>query len=84
MSKASKGPSGKHHLKLLKETFGLGKPTWTQKDVPDQTGKVVIVTGGSSGLGKATIKVIELCSKCYIVLNCFLRLFWKEGLRYTS
>lgn len=33
------------------------KPTWTTADVPDQTGKVVIVTGGSGGIGQETSRV---------------------------
>jgi NAD(P)-dependent dehydrogenase (short-subunit alcohol dehydrogenase family) len=34
------------------------KPTWTTADVPDQTGKVVIVTGGSGGIGQETSRVL--------------------------
>ena len=41
---------------LLSQLFPP-KPTWTAADVPDQTGKTVIVTGGNGGIGRETARV---------------------------
>ncbi|NIS83386.1 MAG: SDR family NAD(P)-dependent oxidoreductase [Anaerolineales bacterium] len=42
---------------------------WTAEDIPDQMGKVALVTGGNSGLGYVTVK--ELARKrAHVILAC--------------
>ncbi|KZO92784.1 NAD-P-binding protein [Calocera viscosa TUFC12733] len=45
------------------------KPKWLPADMPDMTGKVVIVTGGNTGIGKVTCKYL-LLKNCTVYLFC--------------
>ena len=43
------------------ESFFVPKPKFTADDIPDLSGRVMIVTGGNSGIGKETVKVSAHC-----------------------
>ncbi|KAI2783130.1 NAD(P)-binding protein [Daldinia loculata] len=43
---------------VFKQAFFSGKPTFTEKDVPDLTNKVTIVTGSNTGVGKEIARIL--------------------------
>ncbi|OQN98076.1 hypothetical protein B0A48_15908 [Cryoendolithus antarcticus] len=47
-----------YYLSIFRECFFIPKPTLTEKNLPDQKGRVFIVTGGYAGVGKELCKIL--------------------------
>ncbi|KFY43769.1 hypothetical protein V495_03764, partial [Pseudogymnoascus sp. VKM F-4514 (FW-929)] len=45
-------------LRMLRQSVWIPNPTLTEANLPDQTGKVHIVTGGYSGVGQELAKIL--------------------------
>jgi len=51
-------PSASFYWDAFRQCFFLPAPTLTEQNLPDQTGRVFIVTGGYAGVGKELAKIL--------------------------
>ncbi|RDB18016.1 hypothetical protein Hypma_000850 [Hypsizygus marmoreus] len=45
-------------LPFLAQAYFVGSPRWTPDDMPDQSGRIIIITGGNAGVGKECAKAL--------------------------
>ncbi|KAG5648319.1 hypothetical protein DXG03_004891 [Asterophora parasitica] len=43
---------------FIAQAYFAGKPRWTPEQMPDQSGRTIIITGGNSGIGKECAKIL--------------------------
>lgn len=77
------GASLYDHYQFFKQAWFSGKPVWKTSDMPDLTGKVMIVTGGNAGIGKGTVQVYHANTiTASIIQSPFYRLSSNTTLLY--
>jgi NAD(P)-dependent dehydrogenase (short-subunit alcohol dehydrogenase family) len=54
---------------MTKKEKTMKEKNWTLKDIPDLTGKIMLVTGGNSGLGFESVKAFAL-KNAEVILAC--------------